>query len=284
MVVERSKHEVGTCLLCVLVLSFATLAIGQQNTAGSCGGGSGVALPAFEVATIKPFGASGIAGIFTYAGGRVTAGHLNLRMLVMFACNVQMFQIVSGPGWTDTNFFNLQAKPPETSLSARSNPPNPNFPLNDEQRQMLLALLIDRFQLKFHVENREGSVYVLERGKGDLKLQPPSDPGATPWVGGADRQGIPSDNGLSGINITMSSLAAGLSRYLGRPVVDRTSIQGAFDFNFKAGDYDSNVEVTPDSLVSTIFTSIQGIGLKLTAGKGTVGTIVIDHAELPSPN
>jgi uncharacterized protein (TIGR03435 family) len=37
---------------------------------------------------------------------------------------------------------------------------------------MLQNLLIDRFQLKFHWENKLGHVYVLVRGKKNLKLQP----------------------------------------------------------------------------------------------------------------
>ena len=49
---------------------------------------------------------------------------------------------------------------------------------------MLQALLIDRFQLKFHFESRQGQTYLLERGKGKLNLQPPKDKTAYPWAGG----------------------------------------------------------------------------------------------------
>jgi hypothetical protein len=35
-------------------------------------------LPQFEVATIKPFGSSGLAGIQDFPGGGIAAGHMNL--------------------------------------------------------------------------------------------------------------------------------------------------------------------------------------------------------------
>jgi hypothetical protein len=127
--------------------------------------GGDAKLPEFEVATVKPFGSSGgHAGILNYPGGRVDAGHMNVRYLLMFTCGVQDFQVVGGPVWADRDFFNIMAKPPESSPSAKLSPANPKDPLIDEQRQMLLALLIDRFHLKFHVEKKAGLVYLLERG------------------------------------------------------------------------------------------------------------------------
>jgi uncharacterized protein (TIGR03435 family) len=279
------------CSACLIVaawiVGFACNVLGQQNAVDPCAEASSprANLPAFEVATVKPFNPrGGIAGFFVYPGGRVGAGHLNLRMLLMFACNVQTFQVAGGPGWADSDYFNIEAKPPDSSPSAQSNPASPKLPPTDEQRQMLLALLLDRFHLTFHVASREGPVYLLQRGGGDLKLSSPKDVSAAPWVSGADRQGISRDNGLSGVNISMPLLAAKLSQYLGRPVLDRTGIQGSFDFNFKSRGYDPNTELTLDDLQSTIFTSIRGIGLKLTSAKGPVETIVIDHAEPPSPN
>jgi uncharacterized protein (TIGR03435 family) len=241
-------------------------------------------LPQFDVATIKPFGKSGIAGILAYPGGRVFAGHLSLRDLLMFACGVQSYQVVGGPGWADANYFNIEAKPPDASLSARLNPSGPKQSISDEQRQMLLALLIERFQLKFHVESREGPVYLLERGTSDPKLNPPKDPNGFPWVGGLEGGAITWGTGVAGQNISMPLLADRLSRYFERPVIDKTGITGSFDFKFKTNDLDPTVPVTRDDVISSIFTSIKGIGLKLVPAKAPITTIVIDHAEQPSPN
>jgi len=272
----------------IYLLAAATALVATSCAARSQGCAGAVTasakLPQFDVATIKPFGKSGMSGVLTYPGGRVVAGRMNLRMLLMFACGVQSFQIVGGPGWADADYFNLEAKPPDSSPSAQLNPLNPKLPMNDEQRQMLLALLIDRFQLKLHIESREGPVYLLERGVGDLKLDPPKDLTAPPWVGGLEGGAITWGTGVAGQNVSMPLLADRLSPYFKRPVIDKTAITGSFDFKFRTHDLDPTVPVTGDDVISSIFTSIRGIGLKLVPAKAPIEFIVIDHAEQPSPN
>jgi uncharacterized protein (TIGR03435 family) len=279
---KRTGRATIYLLAAAIGLAGALCTAHGQGCAGAAN--AGAKLPQFDVATIKPFGKSGMAGVLTYPGGRVVAGHMNLRMLLMFACGVQSYQVAGGPGWADADYFNLEAKPPDASPSARLNPPNPKLPMSDEQRQMLLALLIDRFQLKFHVESREGPVYLLERGTGDPKLNPPQDPNAFPWVGGLEGGAITWGTGVAGQNVSMEFLAVQLSRYLQRPVIDKTGITGSFDFKFRTNDLDPTVPVTRDDVISSIFASIRGIGLKLVPAKAPITTIVIDHAEQPSPN
>ena len=82
----------------------------------------------------------------------------------------------------------------------------------------------------------------------------------------------------------MPLLAERLSRYLKRPVIDNTGIAGSFDFKFRTNDLDPTVPVTLDDVINSIFASIKGIGLKLVPAKAPIETIVIDHAEQPSPN
>jgi uncharacterized protein (TIGR03435 family) len=260
----------------------------QPNSVGICVEATSTAghgkLPQFEVATIKPFGSSGLAGIQNFPGGRIAAGHMNLRILLMFACNVQMFQVVGGPAWADSDFFNIEAKPPESSSTAKLNPANPKVSLSDEQRGMLLALLLDRFQLKFHIESKDGLVYLLERGNEKLNLDAPKDPNAFPWIGGIEGGAISSSTGIAGKNISMPMVALRLSRYLERPVIDKTGMSGSFDFEYKNEEADANAQVTRDDIVSSILTSVRRIGLKLTPAKAPMETIVIDHVEKPSPN
>jgi uncharacterized protein (TIGR03435 family) len=143
---------------------------------------------------------------------------------------------------------------------------------------MLQTLLIDRFQLKFHRETKEGPVYLLVRGKKELKLQNAKNRDDFPWAGSA-AGGAPFAQGIAGTNISMAQLATRLSRPLGRPVLDQTGIEGPYDFK---SDYASD---DPDSdVISSILTSVQALGLKLESSKGPVETIVIDHAEKPSGN
>ena len=182
------RKKMGRATLYLLAAAITFVATSCDAHSQGCAGASNAnaKLPQFDVATIKPFGKSGNVGVLTYPGGRVTGGHLNLRDMLMYACNVQSFQVAGGPSWADADFFNFEAKPSETSPTEKLNPAIDKLPMNDEQRQMLLALLIDRFQLKFHVENRDGPIYLLARGTGDLKLDPPKDPNGFPWVGGLE--------------------------------------------------------------------------------------------------
>lgn len=237
------------------------------------------AVPAFEVASVKPASPQDrVIALSTYPGGRITASLYTLEMLIEEAFDVQKFQVSGGPHWIQVDRFDIEAKPPASSPSSKANPPYPKAPPNAEQRQMLAALLADRFQLRFHRETREGPVYLLVRGSQALKLQKAEDSNAFPWagrVGGGDA----SENGLAGANISMPQLAMRLSGFLRRQVLDRTSLDGSFDFKVELASGDP----APDVL-SSIFASVQAIGLKLEASKGPVETIVIDHAEKPLEN
>lgn len=235
--------------------------------------------PAFEVASVKPSGPqSKTIAMYTFPGGRLTAENYTLAMLMEEAFSVQRFQISGGANWVREERYDIDARPPASSKSIKSNPPYPMTPPNDEQRQMLQALLADRFQLKFHREIKEGPVYLLVKSKRELKIKDAKDKDDKPWVGGIPN-GMINGNGIAGINISMPLLATRLSRYLERPVLDRAGLQGSFDFKFEYASDDPHPNV-----ISSILISIQALGLKLESAKGPVETIVIDHAEKPSAN
>ena len=77
----------------------------------------------------------------------------------------------------------------------------------------------------------------------------------------------------------MPDLAWRLSRYVQRPVLDKTGLSGSFDFLVPYPSEDPRPDV-----ISMILTTVQGLGLKLESSRGPVETIVIDHAEKPSSN
>jgi len=237
--------------------------------------------PTFEVVSIKPATttAPGLGiGLFTFPGGRVRASYCPLDYLMEQAFDIQPFQISGGPRWIHDERFDLEGKPPASSPSSKSNPSNIKLPPNAEQRQMLQAALVDRFQLQFHWETNESQVYLLVKNGKELNLQAAKNKDDYPWIGSVAGGGLSGD-GIAGINATMALLAERLSPRLDRPVIDRTGIEGAFDFKFRyPGD-----EPHPD-LVSSILTSVQGLGLKLEAGRGPVKTLVIDRVERPSAN
>jgi uncharacterized protein (TIGR03435 family) len=278
---DGNMKHVGSVCLGVAVISIVCAAAGalaQENPGPVEAQKAPASLPQFEAASIKPSGPDNreLNGLRTFPGGRITGKGVRTQYLIMVAFNVQRFQIVGAPVWADLvtgQGFDIQAVPPADSASADSKPAFSVDPPIDEERRMLQALLIDRFQLKYHIDTREVQTYLLVRGKGKLNLQPPADKSAYPWAGGDYR------TWYGGKNISMPKLAERLSEWLERPVLDKTGLEGSFDFEYKPGDADNDADIT-----GFLLTAMKAIGLELKAGKGSIETIVIDHIERPSPN
>jgi uncharacterized protein (TIGR03435 family) len=242
-------------------------------------------LPRFEVATIKPSNleTGGMMGAYTYSGGKVFVGFATLRSLVQEAFHLQSFQVSGGAQWMTEDKYDVTGLPPDSSPLRKLNPSSISVQPNDEQRQMLLALLIDRFGLKYHEQTKEGPVYLLVRENAEpnkqLKPTEEKDKDKMPftavltYAGGSVKDGE-----IMGTNASMPFVAERLSRYLDRPVIDQTKLKGAFDFDVPPpGD----AKVDPSN---AIFEGMPHLGLKLKPAKAPVKTIVIDSATKPTEN
>lgn len=138
---------------------------------------------------------------------------------------------------------------------------------------MVQSLFIDRFKLAVHREMKESPVYLMTIGKKGPKLR---ENGGVRLNGSV--QVVESGKPEWPDGWTMSALAAYLSDFTGRPVVDRTGLTGTYgivlEFSRRDGDERPN-----------IFTAVQEqLGLKLVAGKAPIEILVIDHIEKPSEN
>jgi uncharacterized protein (TIGR03435 family) len=144
---------------------------------------------------------------------------------------------------------------------------------------MILNPLVERFGFKYHIEQREMPVYLLERGKGPLKLKPAEypEPAADPRGGLAMRGDLATGEG-HGRSVTMSFLARQLMWPLEHPVVDRTGIDGIFDFEVDPIEPDNHNKLRGAQLMT------QALGLKLTAGRAAVRSIRVDAATPPTEN
>ena len=114
--------------------------------------------PEFEVASIKlNTSGNGMTMIRPPVGGRFTATNARLKMLIGLAYKLQDYEISGGPGWINTDGYDITAKATDSNIGV------------DQLRPMLRALLEDRFQLKVHRESKEVPVYALLPGKNGLK-------------------------------------------------------------------------------------------------------------------
>ena len=161
-------------------------------------------------------------------------------------------------------------------------------PTRLEQMRMLRALLVERFQLKFHRQEKEFSIYELSVAKGGPKLTAaahPDDPADIIGVVYPGRIEVPAKS------VTMDDFVAMLQRAtLDRPTVNKTGLTEKYDFNLEwAPDetqYGGEVPKAPeDSPSPPLFTAVQEqLGLKLIATRGMVSAMVVDNAERPTAN
>ena len=206
------------------------------------------------------------------------------------------------PKWATTESFVIQAE-------AEGNP------TKDQMRLMVQSLLASHFKLAVHFEGRQAPVFALlfaRPGKLGPKIRPhaeglPCDapvPHLEPGVAQAPDvfparcnayAGWPLANGMNLIgarNTTLPLIAEFLANEgnLGRPIVDRTGLQGTFDFTLqyaeeRDGPAPPEAVTAPDQQGPTLREAIADqLGMRLEPARAQVSTLVIDHIEQPSPN
>jgi uncharacterized protein (TIGR03435 family) len=236
--------------------------------------------PEFAVASIKPGNSQSRPEVGNF-NGRGYAKNATLKMIMATAYQVPIFQISGGPGWADSDRFDVEGKAED---------PKTGYIL---LRLMMQSLLEDRFHVTVHRETRVSSVFSLVVDKSGLKLKlsadqtspDASDPAPSP-DGRPPRGSVMMAPGMIVANaVSMSVLAKVLTPEMERPVLDRTNLIGRFDIRLKwmpdvypAGGADA-------SDLPTVFTALrEQLGLELKSDRGPVEFLVIDSAAKPSPN
>jgi len=100
----------------------------------------------FEVASIKPNHSGDMRFFVSWQPGRFHADGMTVKFLITSAYDVKDFQVSGGPGWVNSDRYDIDAKEPDAVAQLMEK-------LSREQRRvlaesMLQALLADRFQLK----------------------------------------------------------------------------------------------------------------------------------------
>lgn len=242
------------------------------------------AFDSFEVATVKrtPSDWTGGRWMRMQTARQFIAHGYQMRVLIGAAWNLPPSAISGGPAWLDSDLYDILA---ETASEVR--------PGIEEQMRMVRSLIADRFQLKFHREDKEFPIYALSVAKGGSKLKEsapvtaPEGPPLLAFVVAPDVIRLP------GRSASLAEMCGIFQRTaLDRPVVDRTGLNGRYDFDleftpdesqfggmFKPANNDDPKR--PPGLLTALQ---QQLGLQLTATRGTISTMVIDHIERPSDN
>ena len=253
----------------------ATTLILILASSGAMFGQSG---PVFEAASIR-VRQGAPQWKFDISGTRLTIESYTLFGLIQQAYNLENYQI------PETSASPL-LRSSETLYDITAKAEGDGTPTRDQFRQMLQALLADRFKLKVHREPVETPVYALIVGKGGPRFKA-SSPDADPTIRiGCTSSGCRSNYVMTMPKGTMEDLAHHLSGVGDRPVVDQTGLTGTFDIKltYKPA-YIKSTSAEPDLNEISIFTAVQDqLGLKLEPSKAPIEMLIVDHVEKPSEN
>jgi uncharacterized protein (TIGR03435 family) len=208
---------------------------------------------------------------------------------------------ISGlPDWAKSDFYSVNAKMSPEQVAAFKD-------LNKDQQQacprdMLLALLADRFHLRLHHQTRQVIAYELLVAKGGSRLQETTgpDPNAPSGANGKPITGsymsMSIKNGAQEVTMhgySMDQLARFLTRdpAVSHTVVDKTSLTGKYSFTLTfAATRGVGAAYAPGEAAAldpapTIFNVLEDqLGLHLQKGTANVDTVVVDHIERPAAN
>jgi|HubBroStandDraft_1064217.scaffolds.fasta_scaffold109217_2 uncharacterized protein (TIGR03435 family) len=231
--------------------------------------GQTAAPPAFEVASVKqvlisPQDAHRIPETVEVHPGNISMRNVLITSCIKWAYEVQLIQI-SGREKLSFDRYEILAK-------AEKATPVP------QMRLMMQVLLADRFKLEAHRETKETRAYALVVSEPSPRLHA---------SGGDVGSSVRGKNlALAFGSTTMLEFADFLSMSQRAPVIDKTGLQGRFDFDINITPIAAAPEADQGGTAFVIAEAIQRqLGLKLESIKVPIEMLVIDRiAKAPTGN
>ena len=231
--------------------------------------------PTIEVASVKLNPTETRGRGIGWRGTTLNVTNYSVMNAITFAYDVHERQVSGGPDWISTDRFEMVIKL-ET----------PGQPNGRQIRRLIQRVLAERFQLAFHNEKRELSVYAITQPAGTAHKMTAAGPGSNLPTLRYPRAGL-----LPARNATMTELAQSLqTAVMDRPVINQTTIDGRFDFTLDwmpdetqfASFGTPNVTETGKPNIYEAFK--EQLGLRLEATRAPADIIVIDTIAKPSDN
>jgi uncharacterized protein (TIGR03435 family) len=262
----------------------------------------------FEVATIKPSAPDEKPNGGIHRDG-LSFHALPLKFLIGFAWDLDpnaTEQMVGAPKWLDSDKIDVDAKVASDNMVQGGSTMQGIPPIAIEDlREMLKQLLIERFEMKTHIDNLPEDAYTLVAVKPKMTKADPTERARCDVKPGPAAQPI-MDMLVTCQNVTMAQAAqlfpTFAAWYLHYPVVDKTDLDGGWDFtlNWSSGshmpgvggqappapsDAGGDTASDPNGAVSFYDAVSRELGLKLVKEKRPEPVLVIDHIdEQPTPN
>jgi len=188
-------------------------------------------------------------------------------------------EISGGPGWVSSDLFDVAAKL--------------NGPTTYPQFQLMLqSLLEERFRLHIRRDTGETQVFALVVARGGPRMTEVESP--SPGVKQGYRNGL-----FISPAIGMAALAANLSLFVGREVIDETGLTARYDVRLQWTPDENQFALLrargipetspnappPDPLGPSLFTALrEQLGLSLVSTRRPTELVVIDGIVRPSEN
>ena len=240
----------------------------------------------------------GPGAMYNPNGGVFSATSMPMWIYIMFAYKMTDHQVEvmrkQLPAWAAEGQFDIQARTDKQDVT------------KDEMRQMIQALLKERFKLTVHTTEEQASVYGLvmaKTGRPGLRLHPAGDTSCTNSPTAAAAKGGTVDGGFPVVcggaayvpesvpgriavgyrNVPVSLIALQMTAMggLDRPVVDETGMTGNVDFVLEFSPEREAGQSTGPSFREAL---ADQTGLKLVGEKKVVEVILVDHIEYPTAN
>ena len=236
----------------------------------------------YDISTVKPAPPGHDFMRLDWRGAQLKAENVMIEWMLMSALHARKDQISGEPDWAGNQRYDITAKLLDADTTAVDK-------LSQEQhRALLLALLVERFGLKYHVETKEMATYDLLPSKKGLKLTPAADPGdkekkVYDMCSGCAMWG---NNGVTAHDIPVTTVAEYLATHLERTVNDRTGYDGKIDVKVKwAPELGTGSATDEDAALPPLAQALEEqLGLHLQPSRGPVKIFVVDHLDKPSDN
>lgn len=203
-------------------------------------------------------GATGQRGFGPKEGG-LSVANLQLHTLIAWIYEVPHVQV-----------FGPEALRQSYDISADV---SPRVSVRNRYGRMMRDLLARHLGVKLVQEKKEMEGYVLEVAPSSKKKLKKEE---GPVVGG--RYGLATAGRIEVENLTSEQLAYQLSDTLGRPVVDKTGLNGRYTYTVDVPGY---VPGKPVDFAFVARAFEEQIGLRLTANKVKVNTVTVTGLRIP---
>jgi uncharacterized protein (TIGR03435 family) len=226
-----------------------------------------------------------ISGSINLGHGRFDYRNASVLDLITWAYDKYDYAVLGGPTWIDLDRFDVAAKvdiapPPKPDTNPASAPVAFVSPYNIT-KPIIQRMLVERFQLKFHTEERPMPGYIMTVAKDGLKMTPAKDPDA-PFAchGEADKSSTVPTNILTCTSETLAQFVKNFGGVYPRLLVDHTGFTKSYDFTMRMTFGQIR---TRDDYVRMYTDAFKQLGLAVTEGEVPQPAMVIDSVDRPTP-